>query len=308
MAAPACHFQPGAFGLCEERYPQSAFRQLFTELLGRYRTYSPVFTDGSQLRDATGFSFVYNGEEHKYRLPDGSSVFMAELLAIFYCLLFLSSFVPGKFLICSDSLSSLQALQQRIGNSALVCKIQTLISQLLLRGYQLVFIWIPGHAGVPGNEAADAAAKLACRLPRPCTASVPYTDAQRFLRHHLLSGWKQSWTALSGTQLRTIKDSVEPWLTSCRASRREETILTRLRIGHTRATHGYLLRGDPAPVCATCGVQLTVVHVLLDCQRYARECQSIGLGLTLSSILGNDPVSVETVLRFVAGIGFAQQV
>ena len=218
----------------KEATAHSMYRQLFAELLGRYRAYAPVFTDGSQVGGATGCCFVLNGAAHKYHIPDGGSVFTAELYAIFYFLLFISRSAPAHFIICCDSLSALQALQQFLGSSVLIVKIQTLVSQLLCRGYQFVFSWTPGHVGIPGNEEADVGAKSACRLPVLCTRSLPCLDVQRYLRRHILSVWKLSWENYTGTQLRLIKDSVEPWLTSNRDSRRAEVIVTRLRIGHTR--------------------------------------------------------------------------
>ena len=48
-------------------------------------------------------------------------------------------------------------------------------------------------------------------------------------------------------------------------SRHESVIINRLRIGHTRFTHSYLLSGDDQPTCSTCGHPLTVRHILLDC-------------------------------------------
>jgi len=36
-------------------------------------------------------------------------------------------------------------------------------------------------------------------------------------------------------------------------SRQESVIINRLRIGHTRLTHSYLLSGDDQPTCSTCG-------------------------------------------------------
>ena len=46
--------------------------------------------------------------------------------------------------------------------------------------------------------------------------------------------------------------------------RREEVILARCRIGHTRLTHAYLLQREEQPECVFCIEPLTVKH-LLDC-------------------------------------------
>ena len=42
-------------------------------------------------------------------------------------------------------------------------------------------------------------------------------------------------------------------------------LLNRLRIGHTRLTHSYLLSGDDLPECCTCQCPLTVKHILVEC-------------------------------------------
>ena len=47
--------------------------------------------------------------------------------------------------------------------------------------------------------------------------------------------------------------------------RRWETALCRLRIGHTRLTHGYLMSADPQTFCMDCLVPLTVEHLLVEC-------------------------------------------
>jgi len=41
--------------------------------------------------------------------------------------------------------------------------------------------------------------------------------------------------------------------------------LNRLRIGHTRLTHSYLLSGEDIPECGTCQCPLTVKHILIEC-------------------------------------------
>ena len=42
-------------------------------------------------------------------------------------------------------------------------------------------------------------------------------------------------------------------------------LLNRLRIGHSRLTHSYLLCGDAPPTCQSCGIPLTVKHILVEC-------------------------------------------
>ena len=50
-----------------------------------------------------------------------------------------------------------------------------------------------------------------------------------------------------------------------RLSRKEDVVLTRLRIGHTRLTHSYLLQREEQPVCIGCNEPLTVKHIVVDC-------------------------------------------
>ena len=47
--------------------------------------------------------------------------------------------------------------------------------------------------------------------------------------------------------------------------RREERVLTRLRVGHTYITHSYLLKGEAVPQCIPCQCPLTVEHILIEC-------------------------------------------
>ncbi|KAF7265501.1 hypothetical protein GWI33_021075 [Rhynchophorus ferrugineus] len=39
-------------------------------------------------------------------------------------------------------------------------------------------------------------------------------------------------------------------------------------MGHCKLTHEYLLKGQSTPLCDLCQIQLSVRHILLDCQKY----------------------------------------
>jgi len=46
--------------------------------------------------------------------------------------------------------------------------------------------------------------------------------------------------------------------------RYDSVLLNRLRIGHSRLTHSYLLSGDDPPTGQSCGIPLTVKHILVE--------------------------------------------
>ena len=46
-------------------------------------------------------------------------------------------------------------------------------------------------------------------------------------------------------------------------------VLTRLRIGHTRLTHSYLLKQEDQPFCISCNEPFTVKHFLIDCIEFS---------------------------------------
>ena len=45
----------------------------------------------------------------------------------------------------------------------------------------------------------------------------------------------------------------------------DQVVLSRCRIGHSRLTHAFLLKGDPPPQCIGCQLPLTLKHILLNC-------------------------------------------
>ena len=45
-------------------------------------------------------------------------------------------------------------------------------------------------------------------------------------------------------------------------------MFTRIRIGHTRLTHQYLLEAETLPQCEICESQSTIKHILVECKKY----------------------------------------
>ena len=55
------------------------------------------------------------------------------------------------------------------------------------------------------------------------------------------------------------------WPSGFRNSRKEEVVLSRLRIGHTYFSHSYILRQEDPPECTACQEIYSVRHVLIGC-------------------------------------------
>ena len=159
-------------------------------------------------------------------------------MAISKALCFIEVGPEVSHLILTDSLSSLLALRSFYPKHPFAQDILSRLKSLQQAGKSVQFCWIPSHVGIAGNELADAAARRAASVP--CTRRLPlpardfYPAASRLV-HSL---WQNLWDTRPSNKLRNIKPVLEPWLSSSRSSRRQEVILSRLRIGHTMERTG----------------------------------------------------------------------
>ena len=64
--------------------------------------------------------------------------------------------------------------------------------------------------------------------------------------------WQEVWDCCAGNKLHAIRPTVGDYKQKTCLSRRDTVLLNRLRIGHTRLTHSFLLTGDDLPDCGTC--------------------------------------------------------
>ena len=98
--------------LKKDRTDTSVYQQLFMEIRDRYRDHIPVYTDGSRdgnsVANATGFP---SNTVISMRLPDLASIFTAEIWAIIKSLEEIKYSVAFKYIVFTDSLWCLQALQ-----------------------------------------------------------------------------------------------------------------------------------------------------------------------------------------------------
>src|SRR5215469_10647983 len=91
---------------------------------------------------------------------------------------------------------------------------------------------------------------------------LPHHDFYPILKRSLYERWQYEWGTKT-TYLRSIKSTLAKWTTSNRKSRREEVVLARLRICHTRLTHGHIFAGNLKLRCEN----LTVFHIIIECSQ-----------------------------------------
>ena len=259
-----------------------------------------IYTDGSKSRDGVGCAVVCEGESYIKKLPDSSSVFSAEATAVIEALQLANKKKFKSSVIYSDSRSVLEALKKYNPLHPLIQKAQEWLFHLSVRRKVVKFCWIPGHIGLEGNELADREAKDAASSGA-LIKKVPHLDMRPVIKSYIHEKWRQRWSSpflLNNRKYRRIRDDVGYWSSGFNANRRYEVILTRLRIGHTRMTHNYIMEGSSAPVCAHCGTSLSIEHVLVCCPHFNHLRRKYFLAeKSISEILG-DNTDVNNLMGF----------
>lgn len=270
----------------------------FGEVAQDYQQDRKIFTDGSLKDGVVGAGVVDGTTRSTFRLPKQCSVFSAEALAIMKAL----ENAPDdgrRVAVFSDSLSVLAAVEGGGSKHPWVQRIEE-----LMRERNVVLVWIPGHTGIAGNDAADEAAKQAHQL-EPSDLPIPRQDLLRWAREVIQAAWNGEWLGYREIFLRRIKPTTTAG--KDRPNQEEQRALTRLRIGHTRLTHGEVFKTGGRE-CAACGVPLTVVHILTDCQRYTALRAKHELDTNIGLVLSNDTSEEDKLLAFLRESGIFKEV
>ena len=245
-------------------------KQNFHILQSHYTEYQHIYTDGSKDGEKVGCAFLYGNHFSSLRIPDGSSVFTAEAKAIDLALDFIDScFLHDKFLIFSDSLSVLKALNHTSSKNS---QIQKLLEKhhKIANTKEILFCWLPSYVGIIGNEIADRKAKDSLHL-NMSTFEIPFNSFKPLINKYILSEWQKSWDTATFNKLHAIKPVVGNNSSAIRNIRREDVVITRRRIGHTRFTHSYILNREEQPFCIACNQHITVKHILTDCIDFLQD-------------------------------------
>lgn len=274
----------------------------------RHRSCIPLYTDGSKSTNGVGMAVVGENILIKKKLPNHCSVYSAELYAILSAVkqVFNIGKDGEKFIIYTDSNSVLSSLKQLIPSHNLVQEVQDWLALTYMRkNIKIGFCWVPAHVGVDGNERADKAAKEAAENLNVAKVKIPFIDFKDDIHKYFLENWQERWSSLtSNFKLKYIKPSVRKWSQNT-LDRRTSVTLTRLRIGHSHLTHSYLLKSDEerqVPYCDVCQTDITVQHILTNCNKFAIERRRNLLhGRSMTELLG-ERSPIDNIVRFLKEI------
>jgi exonuclease III len=270
--------------------PPGKVRPIVQQLLEtRFHRSTIVFTDGSKCEDAVGAACFNLGIANSCSLPSTCSIFSAEAFAIKMAVEIPN--INNEMVILTDSASCLLALETGTSRHPWIQDIEK-----IAQNKPIHFCWIPGHAGINGNTEADRLAKEA-RRQTTIDVAIPPEDALRKIKQDLRHRWDSQWFSTRESKLREIKCDTSRWTE--RGNAADQRVLTRLRIGHTRLTHTFLLKKDSPPNCECCNRTIDVKHLILECRKYENERRTYNIDNSLHTALSNSVENTTRLLNFL---------
>ena len=127
-------------------------------------------------------------------------------------------------------------------------KIHEQLLDLLQDGKGNVSVWVPGHVGIRGNTATDAAGKDVLDGDS-LDETIPFSELKPRMNKYIMELWQHEWGECPDDKLQQVRPKLTDYFPSCRTKRGGETVLARLHIGHSYLTHTFLLKGVEHPVC-----------------------------------------------------------
>ena len=244
-------------------------------------------------------SAVFPVDIFKVNLPVHTSIFTAEAVALKLAVQHIQREAIRKSVIYSDSLSCLQALQNKTLENPIIREILPIITYLEEVDSKIEFCWIPGHIGIKGNEKADEIAKEPINH-KIYDIKTPYSDYRPRISNYVNSLFQAKWDVCDNNKLHEINETFLSSLKLYSNNRKEDVILTRLRIGHTRLTHKHYLTGDYRPECIPCDCSLTIKHILIECVDTAEIREQYFNCPDLKTLFNS--VAGDTILAFLSEV------
>uniref|UniRef100_A0A1B6KTJ5 Uncharacterized protein n=1 Tax=Graphocephala atropunctata TaxID=36148 RepID=A0A1B6KTJ5_9HEMI len=247
-----------------------------------YKNKVIIYTDGSKTAEGTGAA-IYIPKQNirqKYKLDENTSSYTAEMYAIFKAVHYSRSMKNKEIVICSDCQSVLITIKNvSIGileGKGFVLNILREVMNNNTNKY--ILQWVPGHAGIAGNEVVDKLARDSVQ-EKIITREFFITtdDFKSFQNKRNKSIMIDKFTTTNKAQwYKYVNKSLAkpPWFKRSGMSRVEIINICRLRLGHANInTCLYRIKCYFTPLCLNCsiGTHETFDHLFMECPKYAYE-------------------------------------
>ena len=166
--------------------------------INNYHGYVQLYTDASKIANKIGVAFIV--PEFQYIvgkiISDNLSVYTGEMFAILLAVQWVEETRPLRAIVCSDSSSSLDSLKSNHSDSRqdILLEVKQTLYRILMMGLTIVFLWIPPHIGIRGNEMANKVAKEATK--NSCidlVVSCSKTEIKSIIKQRLKERWQKQW-------------------------------------------------------------------------------------------------------------------
>ena len=265
-----------------------------------YAGYCSFYTDGSKSEHGVGSSvFIGNsGVSLSWRLHGDHSVMASELFAIFHALKWIDGNMDNcKCVIFSDSRGALSLISCHYISSYafLVSGIHLLILDLVNKGVEICFQWVPAHCGILGNEVADSLAKNAVSYSDITHLEFEVKENVSLVKKSMYDWWlSRTIMSVDGTLFADLVGNIRDWKWVSTGCRIADVILAKLRSGCVGLNY-YLhkIGKSDSAFCFHCPGELeTVAHYMMDCSYYEdlrldleRDILNYGVGDVSLSLL-----------------------
>ena len=259
-----------------------------------YNTDIQIYTDGSKEPTSGKTAFAIHIQNpvrrtFKSRLMDHHSVYTSELIAINKALQATLALNKPTATIFTDSLSSIQAIQQQnmAHNQIILTEIFQHNKQIIDKGNKVTLVWVPAHVGIYGNESADTAAKQALKhTTKDTKLPLNYNEIKSLITAAINTKWQNTWAqSTTGKFLHNITTHTPKQTKYTHPNRKVNNSINRLKVGRTQLNHHKTLLGiSNNPNCPHCTNEESIEHVLLHCPHYAQHRKTLAQQLNLNHI------------------------